>query len=157
MKRLILSPARVAALALLLALAGNGTSYAQETDIKAAIDALHAAISTLDVSKIEPLWVHDNSVMSKQPPDKNISVGWDAVKTDWEADFQPLSELNVTQAEGPYVRVNGNVAWQMGIAKAVGKLKTGAAVNALVAETDVFEKSDGKWLIVSHTATRLSQ
>jgi hypothetical protein len=39
----------------------------------------------------------------------------------------------------------------------VGKLKTGAAVNALVAETDVFEKSDGKWLIVSHTATRLPQ
>lgn len=76
---------------------------------------------------------------------------------DWEADLSPFSELNVTQAEGPHIHVNGNVAWQMGIAKAVGKLKTGAAVDALVAETDVFEKRGEKWLLVSHTASRLPQ
>jgi ketosteroid isomerase-like protein len=157
MKRLILSPARVAALALWLALAGNGTSYAQETDIKAAIDALHAAISTLDVSKIEPLWVHDNSVMSKQPPDKNISVGWDAVQDGLGSGFPTL----IGTERHPGGRALYTSQWQCGMAdgnrKAVGKLKTGAAVNALVAETDVFEKSDGKWLIVSHTATRLPQ
>jgi ketosteroid isomerase-like protein len=152
--------ARVLTLAVFGLLVGNANGYAQEfevNEVKAVINALHAAISALDMSKMEPLWAQNNYVMSKQPPDKSISIGRDAVNKDWEADFQPLSELNVTQAEGPHIHVNGNVAWQMGIAKAVGKLKTGAAVNALVAETDVFEKPGGKWLLVSHTASRLPQ
>jgi hypothetical protein len=46
------------------------------------------------------------------------------------------------------------VAWRTGVASAVGQLKSGAEVNAHVIETDIFEKRDGKWLIVSHTAVR---
>jgi hypothetical protein len=38
------------------------------------------------------------------------------------------------------------------------KFKTGVAVaNALTFETDVFEKRDGKWLLVSHVASRVPQ
>jgi ketosteroid isomerase-like protein len=146
--------------AVFLLVVGGGASYAQQTDteqLQAAIKTLHAAISSLDVSKIEPLWAHTNYVMSKTPPDKSISVGWDAVKKDWEADLNPVSELNVTEVEGggPYIHVNGDVAWALGIYPSVGKFKTDAAINVLVAETVVFEKQGGKWLLVSLAATRL--
>jgi ketosteroid isomerase-like protein len=144
--------------AVFLLVVGGGASYAQQTDteqLQATIKTLHAAISSLDVSKIEPLWAHTNYVMSKTPPDKTISVGWDAVKKDWVADLNPVSELNVTEGNGPYIHVNGDVAWAMGVYPTVGKFKTGAAINVGVAETLVFEKQNGKWLLVSLTATRV--
>jgi len=63
------------------------------------------------------------------------------------------SELKATTLEGPHVVVKGDVAWPMTMALAVGKSKTGAAINSPTLETDVFEKTGGKWLLVSHTAS----
>ena len=39
-----------------IAFAGGSKSYAQEADIRAAVDAYHAALGSLDVSRMEPLW-----------------------------------------------------------------------------------------------------
>jgi ketosteroid isomerase-like protein len=145
-----------------LLVVGGGASYAQQADteqLQTALKTLHAAISALDVANIEPLWAHTNYVMAKTPPDKSISVGWDAVKKDWEANFSRVAELHVSEAAegGPHIHVNGDVAWALGIYPEVGKLKTGAAINARVVETVVFEKQNGKWLLVSLTATRLHE
>jgi ketosteroid isomerase-like protein len=151
---------RVLALAIFALLAGNGNGYAQQSaadEVKAAIDAYHAAISALDMAKMASLWVQDASVMLVNPRDKSISVGWNAVKKSWEAVPNVWSELRVTQAEGPNIRVQGNIAWSIGIASVVGKTKSGAAVNAPTLETDVFEKRGGRWLLVSHTASRVPQ
>jgi ketosteroid isomerase-like protein len=136
----------------IVALAGGSKSYAQEADIKAAVDGYHAALGSLDVSKMEPLWAHDASVILINPADRSISVGWDAVKKGWEAQFNFLSDLKVTQADGPHVSVKDDVAWATGIVNAVAKSKTGADVGGLVYESDVFEKREGRWLLVSHTA-----
>ena len=133
-------------------LATGSKSYAQEADIKAAVDAYHAALGSLDVSKMEPLWAHDANVILINPADRSVSVGWDAVKKDWEAQFNFLSDLKVTQADGPHVSVKEDVAWATGISSAVAKSKTGADVGGLVFESDVFEKREGHWLLVSHTA-----
>ena len=135
-----------------VALPGGSKSYAQEADIKAAVDAYHVALGSLDVSKMEPLWAHDPNVILVNPADRSISVGWDAVKKDWEAQFNFLSDLKVTQADGPHVSVKDDVAWATGIANAAAKSKTGADVGGLVYESDVFEKREGRWLLVSHTA-----
>jgi ketosteroid isomerase-like protein len=137
-------------------LAGNGTSYAQQSDIdavKAAIAAYHAAIGPLAMSKMDPLWAHDANVMLLNPRDKSISVGWDAVNKAWETAGNFWSELNITQTDGPYVQVKGDVAWSTGTVNAVGKSKAGAAINAPTVETDVFERRGGAWLLVSHTAS----
>ena len=102
---------------------------------------------------------HTNSANSAEkvwrnviPADRSISVGWEAVKKDWEAQFNFLSDLKVTQADGPHVSVKDDVAWATGIANAVAKSKTGADVDGLVYESDVFEKREVRWLLVSHTA-----
>ena len=147
-------------LTVLLLLVWNAASYAQQPDtdqVKAAIDAYHAAIGSLDIAKMEPLWAHDANVMLVNPRAKSVSVGWAAVEKDWQATFDGDSELKVTQTEGPHIVVDGNVAWSTGIATAVGKLKSGASFNAPTFEVDVFTKRGGKWLLVSHTALRASQ
>ena len=140
-------------------LAANGKSYAQESDIKTAINAYHAAIESLDMSKLDPLWAHDATVILINPRDKSISVGWDAVKKQWEAAFASLAELKDTQADGPYIQVKGDVAWATGMVTVVGKTKAGVAfaLNAPTWESDVFEKRGNAWLLVSHIALRVPQ
>lgn len=133
---------------------GTGMSYASDMDdVKAVVDAYHGALSTLDAPKMEAMWVHDDSVMDIEPSDKSISVGWDAVKKNLEAEFNSLAELKVTQADGPHIQVKGDVAWSTGLANASLKTKAGVAVpSSPTFETDVFQKRDGHWLLVSHVA-----
>ena len=68
-------------------IAGSGKSYAQSDmdDVKAAVAAYHAALNALDAPKMEALWVQDDSVMDIEPSDKSISVGWAAVKKNFES------------------------------------------------------------------------
>jgi len=153
---------RVVAMLLVSAavLAIAGKSYAADTDdIKAAVDAYHGALNSLDAAKMEALWAHDDSVILINPADKSISTGWDAVKNNWETTFSHFAELKVTQADGPHIQVKGDVAWSTGIANATIKTKAGVVVsaNAPTYETDVFEKRDGHWLLVSHVALRMPQ
>ena len=147
--------ARALLFSVVVLLVGNGTSYAQEADIKAAINAFHAALGSLDVSKMEPLWAHDANVISIQPRDKSIAVGWDAVKKDWENTFGRTSELKVTEIAGPYIQVRGDVAWATGIEEAVVKTKAGQTFTAPTYDTMIFEKRGGQWLLVSQIALRV--
>jgi hypothetical protein len=84
------------------------TSYAQGQDnqtdtfaVKDTISKVHAAISSLDVSKMEPLWFQNAYVMLVNPRDKGVSVGWDQVKKNWENAFNFWSHIKVTQIAGP--------------------------------------------------------
>jgi ketosteroid isomerase-like protein len=155
----ITSVARALLLTGVIMLACNAKSYAQ-TDIaavKAAISSFHVALGALDIAKMEPLWAHNATVMLINPRDKSVTIGWDDVKKNWETVFNFWSELTVTQAAGPYVRVDGDVAWSTGVANVKGKPKTGSPVNAPTFETDIFQKQGGEWQLVSHTASRISQ
>jgi hypothetical protein len=49
------------------------------------------------------------------------------------------------------------VAWATGIAKVTGKAKTGNVIDSPTFETDVFEKHDGHWLLVSHTGLQVTK
>ena len=108
------------------------------------------------MGKMDAVWAHDADAMLINPRDKNISVGWDAIKKNWEATFNFWSELKVTRTAGP-IHISGNIAWATGIADVVGKSKAGAAVNAPTFESDVFEKRGDRWLLVSHSAWRVPQ
>lgn len=81
----IISVARALLLSAIM-LACNAKAYAQ-TDIaaiKAAISSFHAALGALDIAKMEPLWAHNATVMLINPRDKSVTIGWDAVKKNWE-------------------------------------------------------------------------
>ena len=103
--------------------------------------------------------MHDDSVtdIEPNPNTKNIAVGWDAVKKSIEGYIPVVAELKVVQAEGPHVQVKGDVARSIGIATASIKMKDGKEFSGGVFETDVFEKHDGAWLLVSHSAAQVPQ
>src|SRR5271169_4735067 len=64
-------------------LANTGVGLAQQSDtdkIKATIDDFHAALTALDIRKMDDVWGHDPYVTVINPRDKTISIGWDAVR-----------------------------------------------------------------------------
>jgi ketosteroid isomerase-like protein len=143
-------------------LAGNGIGHAQQSDadkVKAAIDGFHTAISSLDIRKMDDVWAHEPYAMVVNPRDKTVTVGWDAIRKNFEGTvFQFWSELKVTGRDAPTIHIKGETAWATGIAVASGKPKAGGdAINAPTFESAVFEKRGDRWLIVSWSAWRVPQ
>ena len=140
------------------ALVGGGTSYASDLDdVKAAVDANHAAIASLDIGKIDAVWAHDSTVIDKEPVAKNITVGWEGTRKKFENMVATAAEVSITQAEGPHIQVQGDLAWSAGMVKADGKTKAGERQSGVILEADVFKKQDGRWLLVSHITSVMPQ
>jgi ketosteroid isomerase-like protein len=156
MNRQTLSRVIAATLLVVAVLMGGGKSYASDADdVKATIDKFHAALTALDIAKIDAVWAHDDRVMLKEPPDKTVTLGWEGTRKHFEDLGGATAELKVTQGEGPHIQVQGDTAWAMGVAASEGKLKTGQVFGGPVFEADVFKKQDGRWLYVSHAASIL--
>ena len=148
-----LSRATAAALLGVAVLMGGGSSYASDADdVKATINEFHAAVSALDLAKMDAIWVHDDRVMDKEPLAKVPTLGWEATRKNFEGAFGATAEAKITQGEGPHIQVQGDTAWSMGVATGGEKLKTGQVFRGPVFEADVFKKQDGHWLYVSHAA-----
>jgi ketosteroid isomerase-like protein len=133
---------------------GSAQQQSEPDKVKTTIDAFHAALSALDMRKMEEVWAHDGDVVYIGPRDKVITVGWDAVRKKWEATLNFWAELKVT-AQDLHIHVNGANAWSSSIADVVGKPKTGAPVNGPTFETIVLEKRGDRWLMVSNSTSRM--
>jgi ketosteroid isomerase-like protein len=158
MNRQTLSRATAATLLGVAVLVGGGKSYASDADdVKATIDGFHAALTALDIAKMDAVWAHDDRVMDKEPvaQGKAVTLGWEATRKNFEGLFGATEELKITQAEGPHIQVQGDVAWAMGVIFGASKLKTGQLLGLAVFEADVFKKQDGRWLYVSHATSLL--
>jgi ketosteroid isomerase-like protein len=156
MKRQTLSRATAAALVGVAVLMGGGKSYASDADdVKATINEFHAALTALDLAKMDAVWAHDDRVMDKEPLAKAVTLGWEGTRKNFEGAFGATAEQKITQGEGPHIQVQGDTAWAMGVATGSGKLKTGQVFGGPVFEADVFKKQDGRWLYLSHAASIL--
>jgi hypothetical protein len=91
-------------------LAGNGIGHTQQSDadkVKATIDGFHTAISSLDIRKMDEVWAHEPYAMVVNPRDKTVTVGWDAIRKNFEGGvFQFWSELKVTGRDAPIIHIN---------------------------------------------------
>jgi ketosteroid isomerase-like protein len=134
------------------------SALAQQSDVdavKTAYASFLAALGSLDIQKMEPLWAHESYVTLVNPA-KSISIGSDAAKKNWEDGiFKGYAELKVTDVDGPHIHINGNVAWLTGITHAEGKMKNGNSTDANVFATQVYEKHGDRWLLVANTALRV--
>jgi ketosteroid isomerase-like protein len=132
----------------------GGACYASELDeVAAAYNGYHQAIASLYIAKIETFFAHDDTLIDKEPRSKTIAVGWEGARKDFKGLIAAYAELSITQTSGPIVRVEGDVAGATGMNRAEGKLKTGKSTGADIADSDVFRKRDGHWVVVSHVAT----
>jgi len=132
-----------------------GQQKARASDVErveAASQDFIVAISARDIQAIDKLWAHDSYVTFIGPLSTTIVVGWEGVRRAWEMRFGQFDRVTISLAESR-VHSNGNVAWAAGIEKVQLLRKTGDTLSFDAFVTNVFEKHDSRWLIVSHKAT----
>ncbi len=119
--------------------------------VKAASKAFYAALAVIDDgAAMEKVFAHTPYVTYVGPRGKSIIVGWDAFKKYWPEVNKLLSSRNGSLSD-QHVHVNGNLAWEMGVETGQEQTKDGIVwpIPDWIA-TNVYEKIDGRWLIVSH-------
>jgi ketosteroid isomerase-like protein len=118
--------------------------------VKAASTNFYAALAVLDNGEaMEKVWAHTPYVTYVGPRSKTIIVGWDAQKKYWEDVDKLFTQRDVTLSD-QHIHVNGNMAYEMGQETGNQKLKDGSTPKLDYITTNVYEKIDGKWLIISH-------
>lgn len=155
MKRLI----KVAFLgiAMLASVASANAQNATTSDVKAALDAFHGALNSLDMSKMSAVWAHTPDAMLINPRDNEITVGWEDIQKNWQKVFGFWKEIKITRNGEPHIHVSGDFAWADAIVGVSGTTNSGSAVNSPTMEMDVLQKQGGHWLIASHSAWRVPQ
>jgi ketosteroid isomerase-like protein len=120
--------------------------------INAAGQAFIAAIGARDIGAMEKLWAHEPYAAFIGPLSTTVVVGWDGVRKAWEMRFGQFDRVTISVAES-HARINGHVAWMVGIEKVELLGKDGRKLSFAAFVTNVFEKQNGRWLVISHHAT----
>ena len=131
----------------------------QKSDIEAVVAAnlaFDTAISSRDINAMERVWAAEPYVIAVHPASKVLIVGWDAVRKSWDGTFDRFAEISVSMKE-PQIHLAQSVAWVVGIESVQGKSKNGDAVSFTAFTTNIYEKRDGRWLMVLHTTSRVPQ
>jgi ketosteroid isomerase-like protein len=125
---------------------------ADTDDVAAASQGFYAALSVIDDgSAMSEVWAQTPYVTFVGPRSKSPIVGWDAQKNYWVNANKLFAKRDVTLSE-QHLHVDGNLAWEVGQESADVELADGTARKTDNLVTNVFEKIDGKWLMVSHQA-----
>ena len=130
-----------------------GNAVAQQSDIdgvKATSNAFYSALAALDNgASMEKIWAHTPYVTLAGPRSKSFIVGWDAIKKYW-ADADKLFAERKASLSDSHIHVTGNLAWEVGRESGQAKMKDGGTPTIDYLVTRIYEKMDGRWLIVSH-------
>src|SRR5262245_19243624 len=91
--------------------AGGGIGYAEQRsdsdNVNAAVNAFHAALSNLDIGKMQNVWAQEPYVVLINPRDKVPAIGWDAVKKDWQDGECGLgAELKISTRSAPHIKTD---------------------------------------------------
>ena len=125
-------------------------SAADMDGVKAASKAFYAALAVIDDGEaMKKVWAHTPYVTLVGPRAKSIMVGWEGQKKYWAAANERTSQRNVSLSD-QQIHVNGNLAWEMGQESGTLKFKDGKEGKVDFIVTNVYEKIDGRWLMVSH-------
>ena len=154
LRNMLLSSA--ATMAAGLALMATAAAASDIDDVKAADQAFHVALSAMDGKAMAGIWAQKPYVTNIGPSSKAVDMGYEDAVTKWMATIVParFSELKAQMTSIATIQVNGNIAWVIGTENATGKNKAGEPLAFDLLVTNIYEKEDGKWLMVSHHAQR---
>ncbi len=141
---------RVAVLSLIVA-SGNVVAQTAAVDgVKAASAAFYQALMAKDRGvAMAKVWAQTPYVTYVGPSSKAITVGWTDVGKYWQKTEEVFAEVNVKLSD-QLIHVNGELAWEMGQESGTLKFVDGRQGKIDFLVTNVYEKLDGRWVMVSH-------
>jgi ketosteroid isomerase-like protein len=118
--------------------------------IRAASKAFYDAVVAVDDgAAMDKVWAHRPYVTYLGPKSTSIIVGWDAQKRYWP-EFNKAFDRRTVDLVGAHVHVVGDLAWEIGNEMGQAQMKDGAVRKVDWFVTNIYEKIDGRWLMVSH-------
>jgi ketosteroid isomerase-like protein len=147
---------------LIAALVGIGVGNARaQTDadvaaVTAANNAFYTAMSGLDAAAMEKVWAPEAYITNIGPREKTVTIGSPVVQNGFKSFFPALAQMTLKPVN-PQVHINGNVAWTVGLETGEAKAKDGTPRQIANLVTNIFEKKDGRWLLVAHQAQPVPQ
>jgi ketosteroid isomerase-like protein len=101
-----------------LLLGAMPTAQAQQTSdiehVRAANRQFVAAIAERDINAIDTVWAHESYASFIGPLSTAVEVGWDSVRKAWQMRFGQFDRVTIS-TDQPYIRINGEAAWAVGM------------------------------------------
>jgi ketosteroid isomerase-like protein len=120
------------------------------TDVDAVLEAnaaFYRAFADLDLAQMEAVWLRAPSIACVHPGWR-LLTGWGPVMESWARIFESTLAMRFTLA-GVRAQTRGDVAWVV-LTEGIDSRHRDGRVEAQVEATNVFERWDGRWLLVHH-------
>jgi ketosteroid isomerase-like protein len=123
---------------------------AEMEEVRTASAAFYSALAVIDDGEaMAKVWAHTPYVTLVGPRSTSVLVGWEGQMEYWAAGNKRTSSRKISLSD-QQIHVNGNLAWEMGQESGPINFKDGRVIEIDIIVTNVYEKLDGRWLMVSH-------
>lgn len=126
-------------------------------DTKAVLTAnrdFYRAFESLDPERMGAVWLRENWVTCTHPGWARI-LGWPAVIKSWEDIFAGVFGVKIEIVD-EIAQVRADVAWVTCVEQLEQRVPDGVSYGR-VAAVNLFERRDGRWLLVHHHGSPLSR
>lgn len=123
-----------------------------EEEVLSANRTFYAALHSLDLSQMAQVWSHEDWIRCIHPG-WDLLVGWDEVQGSWQEIFSSTDQMMVSISR-TLVHVAGDAAWVSCLENVTTAFQN-QFNSVLVEATNIFQRSQGRWLMVHHHTTPL--
>ena len=120
------------------------------TEIDALLEAnaaFYRAFESLEIDRMEAVWLSAPYITCVHPGWQRL-VGWGPVMESWRRIFDGTLAMRFTLGD-VRAEIRGNVGWVV-LTEGIASRHREGKVEAEVEATNVFERRDGRWLLVHH-------
>ncbi len=116
-------------------------------ELTRANQAFYEAFESLDIGKMDGIWVHQDYVTCIHPG-WTLRSGWPAVRDSWVLIFNNTFSMTFELTE-MQVQVAGDMGWVI-CTENITSRQEDAPVQSRVLATNLFERIDGEWKMLHH-------
>jgi ketosteroid isomerase-like protein len=124
----------------------------EEERVLAANLAFYEALRSLDIARMEAVWLQEDWVRCLHPG-WELLLGWEEVQRSWAAIFHSTGQMLISISR-PLVQIVGDTAW-VSCLEDVTTAQTDGISSALIEATNIFVRQRGRWLLVHRHTTPL--
>lgn len=118
--------------------------------VEEANTAFYRALESGLLGRMEEVWAHEDWVRCVHPG-WDLLTGWNRVRESWEMIFESGQKLRATPSD-VWVHTDGDFAW-VTCTENITVFNETSFDSALAAATNLFIRSEGRWLMVHHHAS----
>jgi ketosteroid isomerase-like protein len=109
-------------------------------------------LESLELDRMDGIWAHEDYVRCVHPG-WSLLTGWEAVRHSWEVIFKNSQEMRFSITDA-HAHVEGAFGWVTCTENILSEARGNISVTSVLA-TNIFERSDGEWLLIHHHASHI--